>query len=303
MTDRVKFFRAAGITIQVNSEYPITDQTFLPKFNQFEVDGPGSDNVIINHKFELIENSSYNFENNLIFSNQQWKIFQGNSYLVYQFKPVLPGEPGSQVTAVIQPDHSALDVYAGRLSESEYQNAQHNALSLFNSDQVLFSKLLCDRKGLILHANGFNYKGKGFLVAGRSGAGKSTISGMLKNSGFEILTDDRMFIRKQEQFWIHGSWCHGSVPDASPISAPLKAIFFLVQAKENRLEKIKDKGNVGKLLIQALVKPFLGRRDWIITLETLEEMVKDIDCFNVYFDLSGEITQQIGKLMESYEIS
>ena len=33
----------AGLTVQVEADLPITDQTFADKFKQFEVDGPGSD--------------------------------------------------------------------------------------------------------------------------------------------------------------------------------------------------------------------------------------------------------------------
>jgi len=236
MNPRIRYFQAAGITIKVVSEYPITDNTFLPKFKLFEVDGPGEDNVCIHHYFHPYDNSKINLiEKKPIFSNDQWKIFKTDNSWIYQFNPVFPGEPGSPVTVNISRDHSNVDVFSDTMDKNSYQNGRHNALTLFNSDQVFFSKLLCDRSGLILHSNGFNWKNKGFLLAGQSGAGKSTLSNMLKQQNFEILCDDRMFIKKDRKiFHIHGSWCHGSVPDAAQISVPLKAIFFLNQSKENK---------------------------------------------------------------------
>lgn len=65
---------------------------------------------------------------------------------------------------------------------------------------------------------------------------------MLKDRGHNILCDDRMFtIQKEGGFRIYGSWCHGTVPDSSSMTAPLRAIFFLEQSKENAIDLIEDK--------------------------------------------------------------
>jgi MoaA/NifB/PqqE/SkfB family radical SAM enzyme len=48
-----RYYRIAGITIQVDNDLPIDDQTFHPKFAAFRVDGPGEDTVTIRHHFEL----------------------------------------------------------------------------------------------------------------------------------------------------------------------------------------------------------------------------------------------------------
>ncbi|MBU0987707.1 MAG: hypothetical protein KKH68_10700, partial [Proteobacteria bacterium] len=46
-----RYYRIAGITIQVEAELPITDTTFQPKFRLFEVDEPGDDTILIRHRF------------------------------------------------------------------------------------------------------------------------------------------------------------------------------------------------------------------------------------------------------------
>ena len=175
-----------------------------------------------------------------------------------------------------------------------YRNGQHNALTLFNSDQVLFSKLLCDRDGLILHSNGFQWAGKGFLLAGKSGSGKSTLSGMLKQRGFNILCDDRMFLRRlKSRFQIHGSWCHGSVPDAANRSAPLDALFFLRQSRQDKIELMTDKNTISRLMVQSMVKPFLDKEDWEKTLDTLSDLIRRTRIYTLYFNLSGSICGKI----------
>src|SRR5208337_4589817 len=48
-----RYYRIAGITVQVESDLPITDETFAPKFRQFLVEGPGDDLISIRHHFTL----------------------------------------------------------------------------------------------------------------------------------------------------------------------------------------------------------------------------------------------------------
>jgi hypothetical protein len=42
-----------SITIQVESDLPITDSTFHPKFKLFEIEGPGEETIYIRHHFSL----------------------------------------------------------------------------------------------------------------------------------------------------------------------------------------------------------------------------------------------------------
>ena len=46
-------YEIAGITVQVQSDLPITDATFHEKFASFRVDGPGDDTFVIRHHFGL----------------------------------------------------------------------------------------------------------------------------------------------------------------------------------------------------------------------------------------------------------
>ena len=53
MQDHVRFYEIAGITVSVQSDLPITNATFHPKFERFRTDGPAADTVIIRHHFGL----------------------------------------------------------------------------------------------------------------------------------------------------------------------------------------------------------------------------------------------------------
>lgn len=300
MKTNVKYYKTAGITVQVNSDFQITENTFHPKFKLFQINGPGKDTIVIHHHFhspDLFENS--NLIENEIYNKDPWQIFKTKDLWIYKYTPSLTETSGYPVIGVFNNDHTAIKIYAPGIDETRYKKSRFSALTLFNSDQILFSKLLCERKGLILHSNGFDISGNGILLTGKSGVGKSTLSNMLKNKGFTILCDDRMFIKQKEAFYIYGSWCHGTVPDVSSNFAPLKAIFFLEQSKHNLIQRINNKNEIFQKLITSVVRPFLGREEWHLTLKTLETIVNSTKCYKIKFDLSGEICDLISELFNN----
>ena len=300
MSMYTKYYKVAGVTVEVRSGLPITENTFHPKFRQFEVDGPGDDNVLISHFFdspyptdELAQGAKE------VYNKDQWRIFKTDNAWIYRFTSLSPLDPGHAAVGKFSHDHQVVEIYPVDIGKEQYRSGRFTALTLFNSDQILFSKLLCDRNGVIIHANGFDIGGNGILLAGVSGAGKSTLSQMLKKRGANILCDDRMFVRRDEDiFNIYGNWCHGTVPDTSALSAPLKAVFFLEQADENLLEKIEDRNAVTHRVLQALVRPFLSLDGWTQTFQTIEAFVRKVSCYRLQFDLSGDICDMIYDMLE-----
>jgi len=300
MKTNIKYYEAAGITVQVISDFPIYENTFHPKFKLFEKKGPGKDNITLHQHFHLPDLSQYSDTSKKeVYKNEQWQIIQAEDDWIYKYTPVYPFDTGYPTTGIFNKDHSIIHIYSPDIHEKKYKTGCFEALTLFNSDQILFSKLLCNKNGLILHSNGFDIYGNGLLITGESGAGKSTLSKMLKNKGFEILCDDRMFIKKKKGVCIYGNWCHGTVPDASSTAAPLKAILFLEKSKDNIIEKIEDKNEIAQRLIASLVRTFLNGHEWHSTLKTLEEIVNSTNCYKTKFDLSGDICELISDLFNT----
>ena len=298
MKNNVKYYQVAGITVQVNSDFPISENTFHPKFRLFEVDGPSEDNIIIHHHFHLpVEKKTFDHSHK-VFKDNQWEIFKTENTWIYKYNPIFENT-GFPSIGFFNKDHTSNHIYTDKISKEIYQNYSFPSLTLFNNDQILFAKLLSDRNGIIIHSNGFNIGGKGVLLTGNSGVGKSTLSKMLKNCGHNILCDDRMFtIKKKDGFWIYGSWCHGTVPDSSSMAVPLKAIFFLEQSKENTISLIENKKVIVAKLIKSLVRPLMTHDGWENTFEILSHLPKDVLCYKLKFDLSGKICKQMEDLIE-----
>ena len=296
----VKYFHTASITIQVNSDYPIGENTFHPKFKLFETMGTGSDNVIVNHHFYL-PNLLHDPEliKNEIYKKDQWHIYKTPDSWIYRYNPVFPEAPQHSATGIFNLDHTVVDIYTNDFTQAQYQDAHLTALTLFNTDQILFAKLLCNRNGLIIHSNGFDILGNGVLLAGESGVGKSTLSAMLQKQGFQILCDDRMFvIHENNKFTIHGNWCHGTIAHAFPGAMPLRAIFFLEPARKNSIEQINNKNSIFQKIIHSMVKSTLNQEEWEKMLTILETIMLSIPCYNLKFDLSGKICQIITDMLD-----
>ena len=291
----IKYFKAADITIQVQSDYPIGKNTFHSKFERFEVLKKDEDSITISHHFSPNGEDRVRPEGaRKVYQKDQWQIFKNDRTWFYHYNSIFPDDPVDKVVGIMNKDYSEIHIYAENMSKEVYAQARFPALTLFNTDQMIFAKLLSDRQGLVIHSNGFNINGNGVLIAGVSGSGKSTLSGMLKKSGHEILCDDRMFVRSVDgQFHIFGNWCYGSHPDVSPSHAPLSGVIFLKKGGRNRIKEITDQKAIVSKLMPVIVKPMLDVGGWRKYLSTFEQLKKSTRFYEIEFDLSGKAADMI----------
>lgn len=93
--------------------------------------------------------------------------------------------------------------------------------------------------GALLHAAVAVNDGVGHVFTGRSGAGKSTISALLRAEGWRVLNDDRVVVFRRGGAWrVAGTPWHGSGRFAEAAEVPLAGIHFLQQAAECRRESM-----------------------------------------------------------------
>lgn len=287
-----RYFQIAGMTIQVESEIPLTDKTFQPRFNPFRVDGPGDDVIKISHSFHLPDLKSRDLGEE-VYRKIPWVIYRkGRSwiYLSVSTHGEQEKESVNQIAVFNEPHTRARIFTAG---DSIFRKGNLNSLIFLSTDQIFLARILAYRQGCILHASGVILNGKGFLFLGHSEAGKSTMVKFLKDQA-EILCDDRMIIRRRpEGFRIYGTWSHGEVPLVSANSASLKGIFFLNKAKENRITVLKDRREAFTKILSCLIRPFETGDWWEKNLDLVEELVNKIPCFTLNFDKSGKIVESI----------
>ena len=280
-----RFYQLAGVTLQVESDLPIGEQTFHQKFADFQVEGPGSDTIVIQHHFSLppLEGKDLGKE---VYRKVPWAIYQKGKSWIYRGISNDNDHP-PHCLATFNHDHSRATIY--HPDDHIWRKSHINALTLMSTDQILVARLLAERQGCYLHSSGVILDGQGLIFIGHSEAGKSTISRMLEPHG-EVLCDDRNIVRRwPDGYRVYGTWSHGEWPVVSAASGPLRALMFLQQAPDNYLEPIADRREVVRRLIGCLIKPFVTVDWWQKMLDLIENMARELPAYHLYFDKSGDV--------------
>ena len=303
----MRYYQIAGITMQVDSDLPMTDTTFSRKFELFRVDSPGDDLVRIHHHFSLSETGLENL-GKPIYHKAPWAIYQRPEGWTYVGIPPEGVDAPISKVATFSHDHSVGHIY--HPNADIFVRGKLGSLTTFPSDQILVARLLADRNGCYLHAAGTILNGAGMLFCGASESGKSTITRILQKAGsgrtgrpplsVEILCDDRNILRrvkhglKDHPSWrVHGTWSHGDVPDVSPASAPLRAIFFLEQAGENKLTPLADRHEIMHRLLACIIRPLTTADWWYRTLGQLGQIAHEVPCCVMSFVKSDAIIEEL----------
>ena len=105
-----RYYRIAGITIQVDSDLPINDQTFHPKFAAFRTDGPGTDTVTIRHHFSLPDLKGKDLGREL-YRKPPWAISQQNGSYIYLGISPQADDPSLHRVATFNADHTRARSY------------------------------------------------------------------------------------------------------------------------------------------------------------------------------------------------
>ncbi len=283
-----RFYRVGGVTIQVDSDLPFTDDTYHARFKSFRVEGPGEDTVKVRHHFEMKElRKDWGRE---VYQRGPWTIFQKGRSWIYQCAPA----GGIHRLAVFNNDHTRGNIFSP--NDRDWRGGNSEALTFTVTDQILLTRLMADRQGCLLHSAGAILNDKGLLFVGHSGAGKTTTTRLIQDHA-EILCDDRNIVRRHpDGFRLYGTWCHGESPAVSSSSAPLKAVLFLRQSPENRLVRIHDRKAVLQRLLPVVVRAFAGGDWWDKTLDVLLKLAAEVPCYEMEFDKSGRIVPLLKEL-------
>lgn len=155
-----------------------------------------------------------------------------------------------------------------------------------------FACKLPDFDGFCLHASAVALDGRAVLFSGPCGTGKSTHAELWRQyfgrDKAVIVNDDKPVLRLiKDTFYVYGSpWSGKSALNAN-IRAPLGAVVFLKQAKENHIRRMDNREAVQMLIYQSQ-RPD-SRRDGMNRLLTLIDAllqrtpVYQMDC-SISFD-------------------
>lgn len=285
-----RYYGVAGITFQVDSDRPFKEKKLDARLRPFRLEGPGSDIIEIRHHFDLPDGNDFNLGPE-VYGEPPWFIYRKDSSWVYINSPSRTDHTAYRQIAVFSQDHTRGRIYNSK--KGTLRRGPIHSLTFFPTDQIVLARVLADRQAFILHSCAAILDGHGLIFLGHSGAGKSSLTRLLRHHA-EILCDDRNVVRRwPDGIRVHGTWSHGDVAQVSSASAPLRAILFLQQADENRFVSIKNRREITRQLLGCLIKPLVTADWWEKVLGTVQWVVREVPFYEMKFDLSGKIIGQL----------
>jgi hypothetical protein len=171
-----------------------------------------------------------------------------------------------------------------------------------------------NKGGILLHGALIERDGCGVTLAGPGRVGKTTASRRLPAS-WRSLSDDATLIIRDEQgnYWAHPwpTWSNfmsdgpGGTWDVEH-AVPLKAIFFLQQALQNRVEPVAPGQSVCLLVELAehtswsmshRLANYERRAILLQRFENICDLVKDVPCYNLHLSLDGAFWKEIERVI------
>jgi hypothetical protein len=235
---------------------------------------------------EIIISVSYDGLPQTVFRDRDLIFDSGGAWSLYRIDGqdaiVLGATPTGSVPhkiALFNKDMRQVDIYseAELLPGRFFPNPLEYPLS-----EVLMICLLAQGRGLMVHACGIDDGGLGYLFAGNSTHGKSTMAQLWKDQAL-VLNDDRIVLRQRDgRFWMYGTPWHGDYTSVSPQGVPLHKIFFLHHDEANSTHR-KDGVAAASMLLVRCFPPLWDVKGMDFTLNFFTQLVAGIPCYELGF--------------------
>ena len=215
-------------------------------------------------------------------SGAVWKLYRQRDAFLFRFvSPSLGSVPYRE--AQFDADFTAGDV---RLHRPYFEGRGPVEPLEFPLGELLFiNHLHAHRSGVEIHGCGVcNRSGAGFLFAGQSGAGKTTIARLWANEpGVTVLSDDRVVLRVDRgEVWMYGTPWHGDALLASPARVRLTGVFFLRRHPGLVLRPV-DRPQAAARLFACSFPPFYSASGLDFTLESMDGVTAAVPCQELGF--------------------
>jgi hypothetical protein len=211
-----------------------------------------------------------------------WAMFKKGIEYSLVLNPSLPGGP--ECIARFDPRFEKVTVYCGDIDIVEVAGKKHvrNPFT-YPLDQLLLMHILAEREGALFHTSGVDLHGRGYMLSGRSGAGKSTLSRKFALKGHEVLSDDRIVVRKiNSEFRIFGTPWSGEAGIAKNKDLLLHGIFFIHHGEKNFIRKISLAEALERLMPVTSI-PWYDESVMTKILTFCEELVSSCPAYDLFF--------------------
>lgn len=185
-------------------------------------------------------------------------------------------QPGYFMTGRFDKNFRSGDIY---VSDSPDVSGAYIFPFRFPMAELFMMQLLGTGLGLMFHATGIIYEGRGYLFTGHGGIGKTTTARLWQDRpGARVVNDDKVIARAQDGgYRMYGTPWHGEGGMALPESAPLSRVFLLKQADHNHVREL-DRAQTAAMLLARCFVPLWDEKIIDFSLRFLEELVQNVPC-------------------------
>ena len=161
--------------------------------------------------------------------------------------------------------------------------------------RVICNTILQQYNGFFFHCSCFEFDGNAYIFTAKSGTGKSTHTRLWREvygDKITMINDDKPIVRLIDgKFYIYGTPWNGKHSISTNMKSPVKALFYLHQAKENKVVKTDQLSAMSKLLSQTILPD--SKITMNILLDMIEKFVTDIPVFDLYCDISHDAVSTV----------
>jgi hypothetical protein len=254
--------------------------TYAPFITNQPVQDAGS--FAIDVSLEIKDFPSFEELTEIFEGNGSWSMFRTGDEYYLTLNPF--AADGSEcITRFELPLEKAI-VYCARMDilEVEGKRMVQNPFT-YPLDQLLLTFALAQKEGALIHSSGVDFHGRGFIFSGRSGAGKSTLSRNFALKGYEVLSDDRIVVRRiDNSFRIFGTPWSGEAGIARNKDLPLDGIFFIRHGTEHVIKKITPTEAVERLMPVTSI-PWFDEKIMLSILSFCEDVVSHVPAYELSF--------------------
>jgi hypothetical protein len=213
-------------------------------------------------------------------SEAVWSLFRTGGRNIFRFtSPVFGPQPYR--LAIFDGDFRRGEVFSRSRTTGAKTNRHPDPLE-YPLSEVLMTCLLAQGRGLMVHGCGVKDGSRGYLFAGNSTDGKTTMA-RLWNDQALVLNDDRIVLRlRRDRIWMYGTPWHGEFRGTSRSGVPLDKVFFLRHASIHSTRPVTG-ATASAMLLARCFLPLWDREGMNFTLDFCSGLVKTVSCFELGF--------------------
>lgn len=282
------YFEIAGLTIKLLSEIPFEKIKLSERILTFSIPD-------INQKEDLTIRLKEKFEvpsplGDLIYDpGDIWKMYKHeNAYnaAIYYNNP--------KPFCYLSTDTEWKEI---NMTENFAENKKNSSIN-FGTFELIVRARIQMKKGMLFHSSGIDDNGKGIVIAGHSGEGKSTQSRYWNGlQGALIMNEDRVAVKETDEGFIsYGTPWGGTANIAINHKVTLKAIILIVKSETNKLEKLSPSEALPLLMVRSFF-PYWDERLAALAVSNLNSLVSKIPVYRLHCYPGPEVVELVRSVL------